>query len=125
MMAVVRRCALKTAGPIYAESTSCGDLREIAAMPRNDDACAPPHVATRRTNLRRIAFYVGFRENAATPCKYPRQPLTSTPHPAATPHRSLRFIAHRCARHTATASRRVLHSSVPGNNARQATASLR
>jgi hypothetical protein len=80
MTALVRRCALKTAGPVCAESTSCGDLREIAAMPRNDDACAPPHVATRRTNLRRIAFYVGSRENAATPCKYPRQPLTSTSH---------------------------------------------
>jgi len=66
---------LRSAGRIYAESTSCGDLREIAAMPRNDEACAPPHVATRRTNLRRIAFYVGSRENAATPCKYPRQPL--------------------------------------------------
>jgi hypothetical protein len=64
MMAVVRRCALKTAGPVCAESTSCGDLREIAAMPRNDDACAPPHVATRRTNLRGIALYVGFRESA-------------------------------------------------------------
>jgi len=48
MTALVRRCALKTAGPIYAESTSCGDLREIAAMPRNDEACAPLHVATRR-----------------------------------------------------------------------------